>query len=114
MTDVHPTMAQVLNALQTGRGEAVVQTLDKDWRDHPAAARFASRYNQLLAGRGVAGLGEVKLRSGREAGMFVVDGVIDLQLQDRGVPTQTHTLRLRAFFLPQDGAPVLTQLVVQP
>lgn len=114
MADVQPAMAQVLNALQTGRGEAVVQTLDRDWRGHPAAARFASRYNQLLAGRSVAGLGQVKLRSGREAGMFVVDGVIDLQLQDSGTPTQTHTLRLRAFFLPQEGAPVLTQLVAQP
>lgn len=114
MADVQPAMAQVLNALQTGRGEAVVQTLDREWRGHPAAARFASRYNQLLAGRSVAGLGQVKLRSGREAGMFVVDGAIDLLLQDNGVPTQTHTLRLRAFFLPQEGAPVLTQLVAQP
>lgn len=112
--DVQPTMDQVLGALRSGRGETVLQVLNNEWRSHPSTTRFVDDFNQRLAGRTVRGLDEVKSSASSADGMFVVESAIDFQLLNALQQKETLRLNLKAVFLAQEGAPVLTQLVTQP
>lgn len=114
LEDVQPTMDQVLGALRSGRGETVLQVLHPEWRNHPAATRFVGDFNQRLAGRTVRGLDEVTSSATSAAGLFVVDSTIDVRLQNASQQNETLRLNLKAVFLAQAGAPVLTRLVAQP
>jgi hypothetical protein len=114
LDDVQPTMDQVLGALRSGRGETVLQVLNNEWRSHPSTTRFVGDFNQRLAGRTVRGLDEVKSSASSADGMFVVESAIDFQLQNALQQKETLRLNLKAVFLAQEGAPVLTQLVAQP
>ncbi|OOG79517.1 hypothetical protein B0E41_23340, partial [Hydrogenophaga sp. A37] len=112
--DVQATMDQVLGALRSGRGETVLQVLNKEWRSHPSTARFVDDFNQRLAGRTVRGLDEVKSSASQAADMLVVDSAIDFQLLNTLQQQETLRLNLKAVFLAKEGAPVLTELVAQP
>lgn len=112
IAEVQPTLALLVDAVQTGRGENLVQWVDRAWYPHPATASFVHQFNQLLAGQHVTQLGKVAFRSRMAAEQLVVDGVIELHLQDGSRPEQVRELQLRAHFMPQDsGKPVLTRLV---
>jgi hypothetical protein len=112
MARVQPKLAQVLSGLESGRGENVTRWLDGHWRDHPAANTFIKNYTQLVAGQRVVQLGQVKLRSRLVAEQFVVDGVVELYVQDSGAVQQVKRLQVSAYFVPQDGQAMLTQVVL--
>lgn len=114
LEDVQPTMDQVLGALRSGRGETVLHVLDNEWHSHPSTTRFVGDFNQWLAGRTVRSLNEVKSSASSATGLFVVNSAIDFQLQNASQQDETLRLNLKAVFLAQEGAPVLTQLVAQP
>jgi hypothetical protein len=112
MARVQPKLMQVLKGLQSGQGENVTQWLDGPWREHPAANTFVKTYTQLVAGQRVVQLGQVKLRSRWVAEQFVVDGVVELYVQDSSTVQQVRRLQMRAHFVPKDGQAVLTQVVL--
>lgn len=112
MAHVQPKLMQVLNGLQSGHGENVTQWLDGPWREHPAASTFVKTYTQLVAGQRVVQLGQVKLRSRWMAEQFVVDGVVELHVQDSSTVQQVRRLQMRAHFVPKGGQAVLTQVVL--
>lgn len=114
LKDVQLTMDQVLGALRSGRGETVRLVMDHEWRNHPSTNHVVGQFNQWLAGRTVRGLDEVKSTSFSAEGLFVVDSALDFRLQDALQEDETLRLNLKAVFQHQQGAPVLTQLVVQP
>lgn len=109
---VQPMLAQVLDGLQSGHGENVTQWLYGPWRDHPAANTFVTTYTRLVAGQRVVQLGQVKLRSRWMAEQFVVDGVVELHVQDSGAVQQVRRLQMSAHFVPKGGQAVLTQVVL--
>ena len=112
MARVQPKLAQVLMGLESGRGENVTQWLDGNWRDHPAANAFVKNYTQLVAGQRVVQLGQVKLRSRLVAEQFVVDGVVELYVQDSGAAQHVKRLQVSAYFVPKGGQAMLTQVVL--
>lgn len=111
MAEVQPTLANVIGALQSGRGEDVVQWLDRASRRSEGAASFVQAYNRVLAGSRVVRLGQAQFRSRTAADQLVVDGAIQLHLQDDSQRTIVRDFHLRAYFASRDGGPVLTQLV---
>lgn len=112
MARVQPKLAQVLSGLESGRGENVTQWLDGHWRDHPAANAFVKNYTQLVAGQRVVQLGQVRLRSRLVAEQFVVDGVVELYVQDSGAVQHVKRLQVSAYFVPKGGQAMLTQVVL--
>ena len=115
MTQVQPQLAQVLSGLKSGKGENVVRWLDGNWREHPAARAFVNNYQRALAGQSVVQLGKVQLRSRSEAEAFVVDGVVELYLQDGNAEPHIKELQISTHFLPKDGGgqPMLTQVILK-
>ncbi|WP_168708600.1 DnaJ domain-containing protein [Hydrogenophaga sp. PAMC20947] len=112
MAQVQVKLSQVLSGLQTGKAENAVQWLEGHWRDHPAASNFVTAYQRQLAGQRVVQMGKVLFRSRHVAEHFVVDGVVELVVQDDKQVEQVKELNMSAYFLAKDGRPVLTQLVL--
>lgn len=110
MDQVQPLLTNLLNSLQSGQGEQVLQWLERSSRQSESATRFAAVYNQRLAGLRVTGLGPVRFTSRHAGGQFVVDGIVQLWLQDERQQTIRQDFRLRAYFMPRDSGPVLARL----
>lgn len=111
MAQVHPALTNVVGSLYSGRGENLAQWIDRDWRTLPANNAFVTQLNQWLGGQRVTQLGKVSFKSKNMGDQLVVDGVVEIHLQDGANAVQVRDLQLRAYFQPQDGRPVLTQLV---
>ena len=110
MVDVQPLLAQLLGALQSGRGDQVIRLVDRSARQGDSGARFADVYNRTISGSRAVKLGPVQF-AGRNGGdHLVVDGVVLLHLQDEGSQNSTRELVVRALFALRGGQPVLTQL----
>jgi hypothetical protein len=116
MAQVQPQLALVLSGLESGKGENVVRWLDGSWREHPAANAFVSNYQRMVAGHSVLQLGKVQLHSRSEAEQLVVDGVVELYLQENGnAEPHIQELQVSAHFRPHDGGgqPLMTQVVLK-
>jgi len=110
LEQVQPMLTNVLQSLQSGQGEQVLQWLERSSRQSEAASRFAAAYNQSLAGSRVTGLGPVRLTARFAGGELVVDGMVQLWLQDASQQAGKQDFRLRAYFLSRDSGPVLARL----
>lgn len=110
MEQVHPALTNVVGSLYNGRGESLMQWVDRDWRNLPANQAFVTQFDQWLSGQRVTQLGKVSFKSRPQGDTLVVDGLVEVHLQDTGNQVQVRDLQLRAYFQPQDGRPVLTQL----
>ena len=111
MQQVHPALTNVVGSLYSSRAENLMQWVDSDWRSLPANQAFVTQFNQWLAGQRVTQVGKVSFKSRSQGESLVVDGLVEVHLQDAGNQVQVRDLALRAYFKPQDGRPVLTQLV---
>lgn len=110
MKDVQPLLGQLLGALQSGRGEQAIRLVDRSARHGDGDARFVDVYNRVVSGARGVKLGPVQF-AGRNGGdHLVVDGVVQLQLQDDGMQPSNRELVLRALFAMRGGQTVMTQL----
>lgn len=110
MADVQPLLGQVMGVLQSGRGEQVLQWVQRPVRQGDGADGFVQTYNRVAGRAANVRLGSAQF-SGRPAGdQLVVDGVVLLQLQDENQRVSTRELALKAQFAFRDGQAVLTQL----
>lgn len=119
MQQLQPSLGKMLSGLQTGRGENMTRLLSGYWREHPAAATFVKRFDQLLGGVRLTQIGKASFSARTESVYTVVDGVIELQLQGaNGEALPSKTLQISAYFLPENSTnsseapPQFTRLVV--
>lgn len=110
MSEVQPVLNQLLGALQSGRGDAAVRLIDTMARQSGAGAGFSEAYERTLGGGRLLRIGQVQF-AGRPTGdQLVVDGVLQLQVQENGQEAASREFVLRAAFVSRGGQPVLTQL----
>jgi len=110
MADVQPLLGQVMGVLQSGRGEQVLQWVERPVRQGDGADGFVQTYNRVAGRSASVRLASAQF-SGRPAGdQLVVDGVVLLNLQDENQQVSTRELVLRAQFASRGGQAVLTQL----
>ena len=110
LADAQPALNQLLQSMQAGRGDELLRGLDRSVRQSRGAADLVSAYNLLVGSSRAVRLGLVKLRSRPSADQLVVDGVVQLVLQDEGQPPPVRELHLRALFVQRDGQVVMTEL----
>ena len=113
MGQVQPVLSNVTLALQSGRGEEALQWLERSSRTDAFAAQFVRKYHQTLGGARVTGLGQVRFTPRFAAEQLVVDGVVQLRLQDEKQQASVKDFHLRAYFRSQGSDPVLARLVAE-
>ena len=110
LADAQPILNQMIQSMQAGRGDELLRGLDRSVRQSRGAADLVNAYNLLVGNSRAVRLGPVKLRGRPSADQLVVDGVVQLLLQDEGQPPPVRELHLRALFVQRDGQVVLTEL----
>lgn len=109
MSDVQPLLAQLLGALQNGRGDQAARLVDRSAR--PDDSRFSDAFSRMLSGSRVLRLGQVQFVGRPNGEQMVVDGVIQFQVQDASQQVFTRDFVLRAQFASRAGQTVMMQLV---
>lgn len=110
LADAQLAMGQLLQTMQSGRGEDILKGLDRSLRQSAGAADLVSAYNHLVGASRAVVLGPVQLRGRPQADRLVVDGVVQLFLQDQGQPAPVRELRVRALFMQRGDQVVMTEL----
>lgn len=111
LSQVQPTLSNVMSSLHAGKGASLAQWIDPNWRSQPSAQTFVNQFDQMLAGRKVRQVGKIALDSRAQEARLVVEGVIEMELLDARNQTERRDLHLTATFQNQDGRPVLTHLM---
>lgn len=111
LSQVQPTLSNVMSSLHAGKGASLAQWIDPNWRSQPSAQTFVNQFDQMLAGRKVRQVGKIALDSRTQEARLVVEGVIEMELLDARNQTERRDLHLTATFQQQDGKPVLTHLM---
>lgn len=110
LADAQLAMGQLLQTMQSGRGEEILKGLDRSIRQSTGAADLVLAYNHLVGASRAVVLGPVQLRGRAQADRLVVDGVVQLVLQDQGQPAPVRELRVRALFMQRGDQVVMTEL----
>lgn len=110
LADAQMAMSQLLQNMQSGRGEALLGSLDRSLRQSSGAAELVLAYNHLVGTSRTVRLGLVQLSGRSLADQLVVEGIVQLVLQDQGQPPPVRELRLRALFAQRGGQVVMTDL----
>ena len=114
LIDVQPVLTRLVESLASGSGPAVVRWVDPALRGTAANQRFINSFHFSLNGRRVVQLERADFSARDEAGQLIVNGNIDLLLEEPQGGTASKKLLLKALFSPRDGRAVLTQLVNVP
>jgi hypothetical protein len=110
LVDVQPTLSSVLSAMESGRGENIAFLLDQSSRKLDSTSNFVHAYNRIVTGARRVQLGQVKFSSTPVDDQLVLDGVIQLFVQDQSAITTPRDFPVRAYFVLRGGNTVLTRL----
>jgi hypothetical protein len=108
MADVHPQLARLLQQLESGWGDRLLGTLDREARNEAGAQALAQHYEGLVDGARPVQVVQVDFEGKPRDGRLVVAGRITLKVRD--VQTPTRQLALQAEFIWRDGKPLMTRL----
>ena len=110
IVDAQPALNQIIQSMQTGRGEDLLRGLERTVSRSSGASDLVNAYKHLIGGSRAIRVGRVQLRSRPTGDQLNVDGVVQLILQDQGQPLPIRELQLRAAFVMRDGQAVMTEL----
>ena len=110
LAQAQPTLSNVLTSLQSGDGEAAIRWVDSGSRRGGANAAFVDRFNSMVAGRRVQQLDNVRFRSRQDNKLLVVEGEMQMKLNDGSNQVNVQPLKMRLQFQRRNGEVVLTEL----
>ncbi len=112
MVDVHPLLAKLLQELESGWGDRVLNLLDRDARGAPSAQALVAHYNGIVDGARPVRLASVQFKAEPRDSRLLVTGRVRLQVRDPSVPARE--LAMVAEFISRDGNVVMTRLARAP
>ncbi len=108
LAQAQPMLAMLLQQLESGRGERLLNLLERDARNAPAARALARHFDGLVDGAYPVKLAKVEFRAEPADGRLFVVGHVRLQTGDASVAPKPLALRIE--FRSRDGAVVMTGL----
>lgn len=111
LTDVQPQLAALLQAIESGRSEAVLALVDRSGRQAGATQSLLTQLDRAVNGRATS-VQAVQFLAAKVDGRLVVTGRMVLETRGFLSAGKPQAFALRAHFDLRDGAPVLTGLAV--
>lgn len=108
MSEVQPKLAQIMGALDRGRGDLVMDAVDPAWNTRDARIAFLRDYYQFLQGQKISQLNNTSFRSHSRDTSLVVNGVFSIKMVDSFENTVSRDLHIKATFVRQKGRAILT------
>jgi hypothetical protein len=110
LADVQPLLSQLLQMLESGRGEQLLRLLEADARRAPSAQALSHQYDQLVHGGRPVRLTQVDFRSEAREGVLQVTGRIRLHAGEPTIGSHGERFLFRAEFASRNGRVMLTGL----
>jgi hypothetical protein len=110
LAEVQPLLSQLLQMLESGRGEQLLRLLEADARRAPSAQALSHQYDQLVRGERRVRLTQVDFRSEPRDGVLLVTGRIRLHAGEPTIGSQGDRFLFRAEFVSRNGRVLLTGL----
>jgi hypothetical protein len=114
LAEVQPLLSLLLQHLESGRGERLIDLLDREARAKPAAQALSQQYDGLVDGMRPVRLSHVEFKSEPADGRLLVTGHIRLQVGEHTIGSMGKKMVLRAEFALRQGAVVMTGLSGAP
>jgi hypothetical protein len=109
LAEAQPLLATLLQQVESGRGDRLLNLLDRDARNEPAARALSRQLDGLVNGLRPVVLSHVEFRPEPAEGRLYVVGHIRLQAGE-AASAIAKKLSLRVEFMSRDGAVVMTGL----
>ena len=104
----------MLQHLESGRGERLINMLDSAARNTPGAQALSRQYDGLVEGMRPVRLSHVEFKAEPADGRLLVIGNFRLQVGEPTIGSFGKKMVLRAEFASRDGTVVLTGLSGMP
>jgi hypothetical protein len=110
LAEVQPLLSQLLQHLESGRGERLIDLLDREARSKSGAQALSQQYDGLVDGKKPVRLSHVEFKSEPADGRLLVTGHVRLQVGEQTIGTMGKKMVLRAEFALRQGTVVMTGL----
>jgi hypothetical protein len=110
LAEAQPLLSMLLQHLESGQGERLINMLDRAARSNPSAQALSRHYDGLVDGMKPVRLSHVEFKAEPADGRLVVTGKIRLQVGEQTIGSLGKLMLLRAEFASRDGAVVMTGL----
>jgi hypothetical protein len=110
LVEAQPLLSQLLQLMESGRGERILNLLDVEARSKPSAQALSRGYDSLVDGVRPVKLSHVEFRAEPLEGRLLVVGSLRLLAGEQTIGSLGKKMMLRAEFASRDGVVVITGL----
>lgn len=110
LAEAQPLLTALLQSMEAGRGERLLNFLDREARSKPGAQALSRQFDGLVDGMRPVRLSHVEFRAEPAEGRLLVIGNLRLQVGEQTIGSLGKKLVLHAEFSNRDGTVVMTGL----
>jgi hypothetical protein len=110
LAEAQPLLALLLQQLESGRGDRLINLLEREARNKPGAQELLRQYDNLVGGVRSVRLSQVEFNAEPGDGHLLVTGHIRLLLGESTIGSSSKKMVVRAEFMSRQGTVVMTGL----
>ena len=110
MSQAQPLLSQLLQVMESGRGERILSLLDADARSKPSAQALSRQYDTLVDGARPVHVSHVEFKAEPGDGRLLVVGYLRVLAGEQTIGSLGKKMVLRAEFASREGSIVITGL----
>lgn len=110
LMEAQPLLSQLLQVMESGRGERILNLLDPEARSKPAAQALSRQYESLVDGARPVRVSHVELKAEPGDGRLLVVGYFRVLAGEQPIGALGKKMVLRAEFASREGSVVITGL----
>jgi hypothetical protein len=108
--EAQPLLSQLLQVMESGRGERILNLLEPDARTKPSALALSRQYDNLVEGARPVRVSHVEFKAEPGDGRLLVIGYFRVMAGEQTIGTIGKKMMVRAEFISRDGNVVITGL----
>jgi hypothetical protein len=110
LMEAQPLLSQLLQVMESGRGERILNLLEPDARTKPSALALSRQYDNLVEGARPVRVSHVEFKAEPGDGRLLVIGYFRVMAGEQTIGTIGKKMMVRAEFISRDGNVVITGL----
>ena len=110
LVEAQPLLSQLLQVMESGRGDRILNLLDAEARNRPSAQALSRQYEMLVDGARPVRVSHVELKAEPGDGRLLVVGYFRVLAGEQAIGAIGKRMVLRAEFASREGTVVLTGL----
>lgn len=110
LIEAQPLLSQLLQVMESGRGERILNLLDAEARNKPSAQALSRQYDSIVDGARPVRVSHVELKAEPGDGRLLVVGYFRVLAGEQTIGSLGKKMVLRAEFASREGNVVLTGL----